>query len=135
MAQTQQVKGPEQQGEGKFQTSVSRRHLLDRLFTGTVFVATLLGIVALAIFLIDVAREGVPRLSWQFLTSFPSQIFPENSGIYPALIGSLWLLGLTALFSVPLVLRPAISPHVPYTTLFFLRVIIVRVTVDGRPAA
>jgi len=128
MAQTQQVKGPEQQGEGKFQTSVSRRHLLDRLFTGTVFVATLLGIVALAIFLIDVAREGVPRLSWQFLTSFPSQIFPENSGIYPALIGSLWLLGLTALFSVPLGIGAAVYLEEYAPNNLFTRIIEVNIS-------
>jgi phosphate transport system permease protein len=128
MAQSQQLKGPEQQGEGKFQTSVSRRHLLDRLFTGTVFVATLLGIVVLAIFLIDVAREGVPRLSWQFLTSFPSQIFPENSGIYPALIGSLWLLGLTALFSVPLGIGAAVYLEEYAPNNLFTRIIEVNIS-------
>jgi phosphate transport system permease protein len=128
MAQTQQLKGPEQQGEGKFQTSVSRRHLLDRLFTGTVFVATLLGIVVLAIFLIDVAREGLPRLSWQFLTSFPSQIFPENSGIYPALIGSLWLLGLTALFSVPLGIGAAVYLEEYAPNNLFTRIIEVNIS-------
>jgi phosphate transport system permease protein len=42
------------------------------------------------------------------LTSFPSQVFPENGGIYPALIGSLWLLGLTGLISVPLGLGAAV---------------------------
>jgi phosphate transport system permease protein len=57
--------------------------------------------------LVDVARDGLPRLSWDFITSF-SSVTPENSGIYPALIGSLWLLGLTALFSVPLSIGAAI---------------------------
>ena len=128
MAQTQRLKGLEQQGEGKFQTSVSRRHLLDRLFVGTVFVATLLGIVVLAIFLIDVAREGVPRLSWQFLTSFPSQIFPENSGIYPALIGSLWLLGFTALFSVPLGIGAAVYLEEYAPNNLFTRIIEVNIS-------
>jgi phosphate transport system permease protein len=128
MAQTQQVKEPKQQGEGKFQTSVSTRRLLDRLFAGTVFVATLLGIVVLAIFLIDVAREGVPRLSWQFLTSFPSQIFPENSGIYPALIGSLWLLGLTALFSVPLGIGAAVYLEEYAPNNLFTRIIEVNIS-------
>jgi phosphate transport system permease protein len=126
MAQAQKLKEPEQRG--KFQTSVSRRHLLDRLFAGTVLVATLLGIVVLAIFLIDVAREGVPRLSWQFLTSFPSQIFPENSGIYPALIGSLWLLGLTALFSVPLGIGAAVYLEEYAPNNLFTRIIEVNIS-------
>jgi phosphate transport system permease protein len=88
----------------------------------------LLGIVVLAIFLIDVAREGVPRLSWQFLTSFPSQIFPENSGIYPALIGSLWLLGLTALFSVPLGIGAAVYLEEYAPNNLFTRIIEVNIS-------
>jgi phosphate transport system permease protein len=66
-----------------------------------VFVAAVVGLVVLAVLLVDIARDGLPRLSWGFLTSFPS-VSPQNSGIYPALLGSLWLLGLTALISVPL---------------------------------
>jgi phosphate transport system permease protein len=55
----------------------------------------------LAVLLVDIARDGIPRLSWDFLTSF-SSVVPENSGIYPALLGSLWLLALTTIVSVPL---------------------------------
>lgn len=100
MAQTQLRKGPER--EPVYQASTSRRHGFDRVFTALVFAATIVGLVVLVVLLVDVALDGVPVLSWQFLTGFPSQLFPETSGIYPALIGSLWLLGLTALISVPL---------------------------------
>ena len=85
-----------------FKTSMSTRYGLDRVFTVVVTVAALVGIVALAVLLADVIRDGSTMLSVDFLRSFPSQIFPENGGIYPALIGSVWLLGLTALISVPL---------------------------------
>ena len=74
---------------------MSTRYGLDRAFTVLVTVAALVGIAVLAVLLVDVARDGSAMLSPDFLTSFPSQIFPENGGIYPALIGSLWLLGLT----------------------------------------
>jgi phosphate transport system permease protein len=40
-------------------------------------------------------------LTATFLTSYPSR-FPEQAGILPALVSSLWLIGLTALFSVPI---------------------------------
>ena len=99
---------PEKQRGPVFRTNTSVRHALDALFAGLVLAATLFGIVVLAIFLVDVAREGIPQLSWNFLTSFPSQILPQTAGIYPALIGSLWLLGLTALFSVPLGIGAAV---------------------------
>ena len=106
MAQTQLKKGPER--EPAFEASTSRRHGFDRVFTALVFAATVIGLVVLVVILVDVAIDGVPLLSWQFLTGFPSTIFPETSGIYPALIGSLWLVGLTALISVPLGIGAAV---------------------------
>ncbi len=87
--------------EARFAPAISRRHWLARAFKALVFAATLVGIVFLAVLLVDIARDGVSSLSWGFITSFPSSS-PENAGIYPALLGSLWLVGLTALFSVPL---------------------------------
>src|ERR671917_961568 len=89
------------EGEAVFKSSVSARHALDRVFAALVFVAAMIGLVVLAVLLVDIGRDGLPRLSWDFLASFPS-VSPQNSGIYPALLGSLWLLGLTALLSVPL---------------------------------
>jgi phosphate transport system permease protein len=106
VAQTQLKKGPER--EPAFEASTSRRHGFDRVFTALVFAATMIGLVVLVVLLVDVAIDGVPLLSWQFLTGFPSTIFPETSGIYPALIGSLWLVGLTAIISVPLGIGAAI---------------------------
>ena len=102
---TTQKGGPEQ--EIVFKDSKSVRYALDWIFAILVFIATIIGLVVLAVLLVDIARDGVTRLSWDFLTSFPS-VSPENSGIYPALLGSLWLLGLTALFSVPLGVGAAI---------------------------
>jgi phosphate transport system permease protein len=87
---------------------MSARYGLDRAFTVLVTLAALVGVVVLAVLLVDVIRDGSTMLSLDFLTSFPSQIFPENGGVYPALIGSVWLLGLTALISVPLGLGAAV---------------------------
>jgi phosphate transport system permease protein len=95
-------------GGSDFKANMSTRYRLDRTFTVLVTAATLVGIVVLVVLLIDVVRDGSSMLSLDFLTSFPSQIFPENGGIYPALIGSLWLLGLTFLISVPLGLGAAV---------------------------
>ena len=106
MAQsTSQVK---RRGGPDFKASMSTRYALDSAFTVLVTVAALIGIIVLVVLLVDVTRDGSSMLSLNFLTSFPSQIFPENGGIYPALIGSLWLLGLTALISVPLGLGAAV---------------------------
>src|ERR671913_448493 len=103
--QTTQKGGPQEQAV--YKSSVSRRHALDRIFTVLVFVAAMVGLVVLAVLLVDIARDGLPRLSWDFLASFPS-VSPQNSGIYPALLGSLWLLGITAAVSVPLGIGAAV---------------------------
>jgi len=103
------TKTSRQEGSGQdFKESVSNRYRLDRAFTWLVTGASLVGVVVLALLLIDVVKDGSSMLSLEFLTSFPSQVFPENGGIYPALIGSLWLLGLTGLISVPLGLGAAV---------------------------
>ena len=91
-----------------FNPSMSARYGLDWAFRVLVTLAALVGIAILGVLLVDVVRDGSTMLSLNFLTSFPSQIFPENGGIYPALIGSLWLLGLTMVISVPLGLGAAV---------------------------
>ena len=69
--------------------------------------ATLAGVVLLAILLADVLEHGIPWLRWSFLTSFPSR-FPQQAGIKAALWGTIWLIGLTALFSIPVGIGAAI---------------------------
>lgn len=97
--QTTQKGGLE--GGGDFKSFTGLRHALDWVFTVLVFVATLMGLVVLAVLLVDISSDGLPRLSWEFITNFPSSS-PQRAGIYPALLGSLWLLGITTIISVPL---------------------------------
>lgn len=109
MAHGTQVEKPKEGSRGEhFKANMAARYGFDRVFTVVVTVAALVGILVLVVLLVDVARDGSSMLSPNFLTSFPSQIFPENGGIYPALVGSLWLLGLTFLISVPLGLGAAV---------------------------
>ncbi len=62
--------------------------------------ATLVGLVVLAVLLADILRDGLGRLSWEFLTSFPSRR-AENAGILAALAGTVWGITLTAGLAVP----------------------------------
>lgn len=87
--------------------NLARRRRTGQVSYGLFLAATLLGIVALFLLLGDVFRKGAGLLDWQFLTSLPSR-FPERSGISSALWGSLWLIGLTALFSLPIGVGTAI---------------------------
>src|SRR4030095_16795110 len=80
----------------------------DQLFKLLSFAATIVGLIVLAALVIDVLRTGLPRLDWQFLTSFPSRK-PENAGIYSALVGSVWLLVPTAIVAFPSGARGGVS--------------------------
>ena len=84
----------------------------DRAFAAF-FRALMLGavgisVLALATLLYDVARDGLPKLSGDFLTSFPSRILPQTSGIESALYGTLFLMVVTAVIVVPLGIATAI---------------------------
>lgn len=83
------------------------RWLKDRLFTIVCFISTMVGVLLLFLLLWDVFTRGLPWLSWDFLTSFPSR-FPERAGIRSALFGSIWLILLTAAFAVPIGVGAAI---------------------------
>src|SRR5689334_12394282 len=64
-------------------------------------------ILVLAVLLIEILRQGIGWLDFQFLTSFPSR-FAERAGIKAALWGTVWLIALVALISIPVGVGAAI---------------------------
>jgi len=59
-------------------------------------------IVFLIILVISILQQGIGELNFSFLTSLPSYLRSEKAGIYPAIIGSIYLMLLTILFSAPI---------------------------------
>ena len=55
----------------------------------------------LAIFLINIIVDGIARIDWAFITNLPSRK-AENAGIYTALMGTVWILVLTAIIAIPI---------------------------------
>ncbi len=80
---------------------LSRRYFKAKLFRGFCFSVAWVGVLILGILLFHVTWEGFPWLDMQFINDFPSR-FPKKAGINSALFGTLWLIGFTALFSVPI---------------------------------
>lgn len=85
----------------RFNVSLPTRYNLDKVFALLTWIATFIGLLVLAILLFDVFIDGIPRLSWSFLNSYPSRL-PSRAGILSALVGSIWLLVVTAAVSFPL---------------------------------
>ncbi|MBD0381326.1 phosphate ABC transporter permease PstA [Paenibacillus sedimenti] len=74
---------------------VNKRKRKNKFYHSLFYTSTCFGVVALALLLIQVIVQGGSWLSWDFLTNFSSRI-PENSGIKAALVGTLWLMLITA---------------------------------------
>ena len=112
---------------GTFQLRRSRRKRIGMILAGVLFLATILGIVVLVTLLVDVAVTAAPWLDAQFLNSLPSR-FADRAGIKPALYGSLWLMGLTALISVPLGVASAVYLEEYAQDGWFLRLIQINIS-------
>jgi phosphate transport system permease protein len=68
-------------------------------FRAVLFFSLSVGIVALVVLLADVASEGLPYV-WQVISNFPSGV-PEKAGAQSAIMGTIWLMLLVALFTIP----------------------------------
>lgn len=79
----------------------SIRKLKAFLFLAFCLGSVFIGLGALIVLLVDVFMRGFSSLDMSFLTSFPSR-FPERAGIKSAIYGSIWLMILTAFFSIPI---------------------------------
>ncbi|MFD2938304.1 phosphate ABC transporter permease PstA [Spirosoma flavum] len=79
-------------------SSVNRRN--DWLFRGLGILATGLGLATLLLLLGALLWDGLQRLDGAFLTTGASR-FAEKAGILPALVGTGWLMILTALLAIP----------------------------------
>lgn len=79
----------------------------ERIFKIAALAAVLISLGTLAALVVDALIDGLPRLDWKFITSFPSRK-PLEAGILAALAGSLYAIILTALVAVPIGVGAAI---------------------------
>lgn len=86
---------------------IQRSQLRDRLFGLAGLTVMALAFLVLAALLGQLAYDGMGRVSWQFLTSYPSR-FPSQAGILSAWIGTVLVMLLTALTAIPLGVGAAI---------------------------
>jgi len=96
-----------QADEGRWDAGLKRRRRIGAAFRYATMASTGLGLLVLAVLLIDVVRNGAREIDWQFLTNFPSR-FPEKSGLRTALMGTAWMIGMTALIAFPIGVGSAI---------------------------
>lgn len=83
------------------------RHTGDRLLGSFGLLVMLLALAALGALIYEILHDGLGRLSWQFVTSYPSRN-AERAGILAALAGSIFVIGITAAIAVPLGIGAAV---------------------------
>jgi phosphate transport system permease protein len=82
-------------------TDVQKRKRWDAIFAVCGMVALMIGVLTFVALFVDMALDGFGRLSWDFLTSYPSRR-PGQAGILSAWVGSTLVMLTTAFFAVPL---------------------------------
>jgi len=91
----------------RFEPALMRRKISGTIFYGACLLAIGILLLTLLLLLWDVLTRGLPWLDWDFLTGSPSRR-PANSGILPALVGSVQIAIIVGLTTFPTGIAAAI---------------------------
>lgn len=83
------------------------RKIKNSIFEKILFLATIFGIIVLVVLMGQILSRGLSHLSIDFLTSLPSR-FASKAGIKTAIVGTIWVISVTALVAFPLGVGTAI---------------------------
>jgi phosphate transport system permease protein len=91
----------------RFEPNLARRKLAGTLFLGAAVFAIGIALLVLVLLLFDVFTRGLPYLDWDFITGVPSRR-PANAGVWPAIVGSLYIGIITAVITFPVGVAAAV---------------------------
>jgi phosphate transport system permease protein len=80
---------------------ITRAKRWDLFFSIIGILSLMVGVLTFTVLFVDMAIQGVPRLNYEFFTSFPSRR-AANAGILSAWVGTILVMLVTALSAVPL---------------------------------
>ena len=87
--------------------TIAWRRIADVAFQAIALLVLLIALASLGALICDIVSDGAGRLSWDFITSFPSRRAAQ-AGIWPALMGSIFIIAVTAVLAVPVGVAAAI---------------------------
>ncbi|PJC50758.1 MAG: phosphate ABC transporter, permease protein PstA [Nitrosopumilales archaeon CG_4_9_14_0_2_um_filter_34_16] len=85
-----------------FKQNVKNRLLVDKAVRIIVFACVIIAIIPLGSILVEVFKNGISAISYEFLTATPGSIGSGKGGIGPAIQGTLIIIGLSSLIGVPI---------------------------------
>jgi phosphate transport system permease protein len=86
--------------QSQFQRNLRVRKWANMIFAGAALFILFLSLSLLLTLIVDLAASGIPRISVDFFSNFPSRI-PHRAGILAAWVGTFLVMFVTALFAVP----------------------------------
>lgn len=87
---------------GRSSAGRQRRSRQDAMFSIVCFVAASLATLLLLALLYKILSDGLGRVDWDFVKSKPNEFFPKKAGVWPAVVGTLYIVGITAVIAVPI---------------------------------
>lgn len=97
----QALRGGASDSSDLFDVNLGKRYNFDAIFKFAAIAAISIALLVLVVLLVDVVIDGAPRLSWSFLTNFPSRR-PLDAGLLSALVGTIWVMVLVAIIAFPI---------------------------------
>ena len=85
-----------------FKQNVEKRLLVDKAVRVVIFACVIIAIIPLGSILVEVFKNGISAISYEFLTETPGSIGSGEGGIGPAIQGTLIIIGLSSLIGVPI---------------------------------
>ena len=88
-------------------TTFKKRGRIDYFVNYLLFFSVFIAFLTLASLIVDIFSDGWEWFDWQFFNSFPSRK-PEIAGIKAAFYGTVWVMSITALLSIPIGISTAL---------------------------
>ena len=91
----------------KFKRRINQRKLIGVILTVFLVTALVIALTGLLTLLTEVLIKGLPWVSKNLIVNYPSR-HPEQAGLLSALMGTVWVMGCTAIISVPIGIGAAV---------------------------
>ena len=88
-------------------TNFKKRDRIDYIVKYLLFFSVIIAFLTLISLIFDIFNDGWDWFDWQFFNSFPSRK-PEIAGIKAAFYGTVWVMSITALLSIPIGISTAL---------------------------
>lgn len=84
------------------------RNARSLVFLGALWCSLFFGVMVLVALIVDTLITGAPRLDLNLFTQYESTLRKEETGFKAGILGSLWLMAMTAVMAIPLGIAAAV---------------------------